>query len=327
MPEDYVYAVTRVHINEQNLLSQADLEQLISAPSANDAFRLLADKGWGGPEVPQNSADALVAAETDKTWGLIEELCGGVEQFDVLRLANDFHNLKAAIKLAYSASLGEEDGRYYLRGGTVELDKIKAAAASHDFGALPPDMAAAGKAAYEALAHTGNGQECDMAVDRACLLAIAKAGKAAKSQLLEKYAMLVVDSANIKAAVRCCLMGKSREFIERAVAPAGSLDTRALMDAAVSGSPDAIYALLEHTAYSGAVEALKTSMPAFERWCDNQMMALIRPQRTNYFSIEPLAAYILGRENEIRMVRLILSAKLNHLGDDALRERLRDTYV
>ena len=327
MAEEYIYAVTRVHIHEQNLLDKAFLEDLINAPGSAEAFRMLADKGWGAQDMPQNNADALVAAETDKTWALVEELCGNVEQFNVFRTGNDYHNLKAAIKLAYASHGEEKNMRYYLRGGNVEIDRIIHAAEHHDFSMLPPDMAAAGQEAYEALAHTGSGQECDMAVDRAALCAIWQAGKTAKSALLEEYAALTVDAANIKAAVRCCGMKKRRDFIGRAIAPAGTLDVEKLADAASTGSQGAIYDYLATTRYAEAVDELKKSVASFERWRDDRLMALIRPQRSMYSSIEPLAAYILGRENEIAMVRLILSAKTNHLGTDALRERLRNTYV
>ncbi len=135
-----------------------------------------------------------------------------------------------------------------------------------------------------------------------------------------------VDAANIKAAVRGAAMHKGRDFLENLLAPAGSLDCKDLLAAATDGVA-AVFAFLERGPYAAAVPLLKQSMAAFERWCDNQMIELIRPQRNNYFTIEPLAAFILGRENEIRMVRLILSAKINHLPDEALRERLRETYV
>lgn len=324
--EQYVYAVTRVHIAEQRLLSRQDMEQLLTAASPAEALRLLADKGWGGAETPADDIDALVAAETAKTWDLIEELAGEVEPFNVFRYANDFHNLKAAIKLAYTANDEKDQSHYFMPYGTVEIDRIRKAAAEHDFSKLPDAMAEAGRDAYEVLARTGNGQLCDMAIDRAALAAIDKAGRNASSEVLRRYAAITVDGANIKAAVRCGRMGKSREFIERALAPAGTLDAKRLGDAAAQG-PEAIYSYLFATPYAGAVEALKTSMAAFERWCDDEMIRMIRPQRTNYFGIEPLAAFILGRENEIRMVRLIVSAKVNHLSTDALRERLRETYV
>lgn len=324
--ELYTYAVTRVHINEQRLLSAQDMEQLIAAPTAAEAFRLLADKGWGDAELPANDADALVAFETRRTWDLISELMEDLSPFDVFRIESDYHNLKAAIKLAYSADDEAETGRYFLGFGTVPVETIVKAANEHDFTALPQGLADAGRAAYEALAHTGVGQACDMAIDRAALMAMDEAGKKAGSTLLKQYALLMVDMANIKSAVRSARMGKSIDFIRQAVAPAGTLDTDRLM-AAAAQSEQAVYDYLAVTDYDGAVAALKISMAAFERWCNNRLIALIKPQRTNNFTIEPLAAYILARQSEIAMVRLILSAKQNHLSDDALRERLRDTYV
>ncbi len=326
MAEEYIYAVTRVHMAEQNLLSAQDLEQMISLAKAEDVFRFLSDKGWGNAETPANDAEALLATETEKTWGLVQELAGEVEPFNVFRYTNDYHNLKAAIKLNYVSNDEKNKDHYFIPYGTVELDKIKKAAEEHDFLSLPESLAKAGAEAYEILAQTSNGQQCDMVLDRAALCDIAAAGKASGSEVLRRYTEITVDAANIKAAVRCCGMGKKRDFIERALAPVGSLDIRMLRDAAADKA-EAIYTYLETTPYAGAVEALKTSMAAFESWCEDEMIRMIRPQRTNYFGLEPLAAFILGRENEIRMARLILSAKINHLSSDALRERLREMYV
>lgn len=322
--EQHIYAVTRVHSNELNLLSRQDIEQLISARDAAEAFRMLHDKGWSQAG-PSCNAEAALEAETQKTWNLIEELTGDVQPFNVFRYGNDYHNLKAAVKLAYTGTEGDTEG-YFLPFGTVPVDVIVKAAKEHDFTELPPAMAQTGRKAYEALADTGSGQACDMVIDKAALAAIDEAGRQSDSELLRRYAQLRVDGANIKAAVRCCVMKKSPDFIDRAIAEAGTLDTGALKKAAAE-SMDAIYAYLKTTAYEGAVPALKTSMADFERWCDDELIELIRPQRFNYFGIEPLAAFLLGRQNEIGMVRLVLSAKMNDLSSEALRQRLREMYV
>jgi V/A-type H+-transporting ATPase subunit C len=90
---------------------------------------------------------------------------------------------------------------------------------------------------------------------------------------------------------------------------------------------EAIISFLEGTDYAGGAEALKESASAFERWCDNRMMETIRPQKYNAFSIGPIVAYVLARENEIKTVRIILSGKLNGLSDASIRERVREMYV
>ena len=324
--EEHIYAVTRAHIHERGLLGRHDIEQLISALDLQEVFNLLSDKGWGSPELPACSPDALVAYEYEKTWALIKELFDDLAPFDVFRVSDDFHNLKAAIKLNFSSSNDSGSSACFLKHGIIPVRQITAAAENHDFSSLPGNMAAAGQNAYLALVHTGNGQMCDIVIDKAALKAIYEEGKKSKSALLFRYAELLVDCADIKSALRCCLMKKNREFIENIISYAGSLDFDALVSAA-AGSPQAVYDFVKASPYSEAAEPLQQSLAAFERWRDNRIMELLKPQRNNYFGIEPLAAFILGRENEIRMVRLIFSAKLNNLNNEALRERLREMYV
>ncbi len=326
MQKEYIYAVTRIHTEERNLLDGQDMERLLSMQNASECYRLLADKGWGAPDIPQNDPDALFAREAEKTWELVREFAGDLTPFDVFRHERDFHNLKAAIKLVYSGLDRENAGRYFQRFGTVDAQLVLQAAQRHDFDELPPVMAEAGRGAYDVLIHTADGQACEMVLDRAALMALDAAGKSSDGELMRFYARQRVDTANIKAAVRGCRMGKDRGFLERAVAPAGSLDAEALIDAAAK-SFDEICAYLSETEYAGAIEALRDSLSAFERYCGNRLMERIRPQRYQYFTIEPLAAYILARETEIAMVRLILTAKINRLDEAVVRKRWRLLYV
>ncbi|MGI6174709.1 MAG: V-type ATPase subunit [Christensenellales bacterium] len=322
--ELYIYPVMRTHLQERSLLSQSDIDEMAASKNVAGVYQVLQEKGWSQAGV--QDAQALIAAQQKHTWAFVEEALGDLTPFDVFRYANDYHNLKAAIKMYYSGESEAYAGRYLIQNGTIDPAVIQKAVKEHDYSALPARMAQAGKEAYEVLAQTGNGQNCDMIMDRAALIAIHEAGENAESRLLKEYARITVDCANIKAAIRCCLMKKERGFIERAVAPCGTLDTSALVDAAAQ-SIETVYEFLKMSAYAEAIGHLKRSMAAFERWCDDRMIDMIRPQKNNFYTIEPLAAYILARENEIRMVKLILSAKINGLSTDALKERLREMYV
>ena len=50
-------------------------------------------------------------------------------------------------------------------------------------------------------------------------------------------------------------------------------------------------------------------------------------QKWNPFGIDPLVAYVLACENERKSVRVILSGKQNGLPEEAIRERIRETYA
>ena len=43
-------------------------------------------------------------------------------------------------------------------------------------------------------------------------------------------------------------------------------------------------------------------------------------------TLSPIVAYLLGVENEIKMVRLILTGKLNSLPQSVILERVREMY-
>lgn len=319
--KQYTYAVARIRSKEISMLNKQSLEQLLACKTYDECIRLLKDKGWGKADV--NTAEEMIKLEVDRMWDLMEELVEDVSVFDVFLYANDYHNLKAALKQTY-ARVDTPD--IYLVHGGLDLGVIVKAVNEHEFSALPEHMRLAAEEAYQVLFRTGDGQLCDMIIDKATLEAIYKKGKLSKNDVLMGYAELKVVAANLNIAIRGCRTLKGIEFYERAMVPCDSIDIQELIKAALD-SEGAIYEYIARTKYESGVEQLKISISNFERWCDNLIINHIKPQRFNPFTLSPLAAYILGKENEIKSIRILLSGKLNNLSENSIRERLRETYV
>ena len=319
---DYIYAVARIRAKELLCFGSPAMEQLMACKTYEECLRMLNEKGWGDGSAGQ-TPESLLDGERNKTWEQLRELVEDMSVFDVFLYANDYHNLKAAIKENYAPSHGAD---IYSSNGTIDPAVFRQAADEHDFSVLPAGMRDAAEEAMSVLRETGDGQLCDIIIDKAALNAILQAGKASGDPLLAFYAEHTVATANIKTAVRCQKTGKSLDFIRRALAECDTLDVSLLTQDSVE-SFDAIIAYLNTTEYSGAAEALTQSASAFERWCDNRLIEKIRPQKYETSTIGPLAAWLLARENEIKTVRILLSGKRNGLSDDAIRERLREMYV
>lgn len=317
----YTYAVARIRSKELSLLNNQVLEQLLASKSYEECLRLLQEKGWGNQET--KTAEEILKLENEKTWDLMEELVEDTSVFDVFLYSNDYHNLKAAIKQAY---VNTEIPNIYMSHGTIKPDVLYNSVKEHDFSSIPEHMREAAKEAYEVLFHTGDGQLCDIIIDKAALDAIYKKGKESGNEVLAGFSELKVAASDINIAIRGSKAGKGIEFFKRAFAKCDSLDISRLIDAALD-SEAGIYDYLLTTSYSDAVVAIKESLSVFERWCDNRIIEFIKPQRYNPFTLSPLAAYILGRESEMKSVRILLSGKLNDLSENLVRERLRETYV
>lgn len=319
--KQYTYAVARIRSKELTLLSKSDLEQLMNCKSEKDCLRLLADKGWG--KSGEDNAEQLLAVEREKTWELIRELVEDMSEFNTFLYNNDFHNLKAAIKQVYTNSNRKD---IYSSNGTIDAEFIYNSVKEHNFIVLPEYMRECAEEAYQVQLHTGDSQLCDVIIDKTALETVYRKGQSSDNELLAEYAELFVAAADINIAIRSCRTGKDRKFLERALAECASLDIPSLVAAALSGE-EAIYDYLYGTEYADAVQAIKEAPSAFECWCDNLIMKHIRPQKYNSFTLSPLAAYILARENEIKTVRILLSGKRNDISDNSIRERLREMYV
>lgn len=285
-------------------------------------LRFLIDHGWEGTDTPL-TGDAILAREKEKTWKTIQEMHVDMRIFDVLSYADQFHNLKAAIK---EVCAGRRGGKIYVESTAISGEELTQIIQERDYDALPMNMREAAKEATEALLRAGDGQLCDIIIDRTALDAIMAAGRNSKVKVIRAYAEATVAVANIRIAVRAAKTGKSRGFLKRALAPCDSLDVDLLAQAALSGT-NAVLEYLETCGYAEGAEAIRVSLSAFERWSDNYIIRTVQPQKYNAFSAGPLVAYVIARENEIKTVRMILICKQNGLPDAFIRERIREMYV
>ena len=322
MQQDYTYAVARVRYRENKLLSNADLNALLSAKDADAAIRLLRDKGWGDTGA-DNDPEALLRQESEKKWAFIKEIVPEKENFDFFLVPNDFHNLKVAIK-SVTRDIKPDDMLIY--DAVTDPMLIYESVAKREYQNLPDFLIEPAKEAMTVLLQTSDGQLCDIIIDRACMQYVYQLGKESDEEIIRQYCELFVAAADIKIAVRSARTGKRLDFILRAMAPCDTLDIERLAQAASLGFED-VLKYLETTSYSDAIPAIRVSMSAFEKWCDDRVTESMQPQKWEPFTIGPVVAYLIARENEIKAVRMILSAKLNGLSDEVIKERLRKMYV
>ena len=323
MSDNYIYAVARIRTLEMSLFNQSVIEQLAATKSYKEALQFLTEKGWGSQETDLSDGDAILNIETEKTWQVIREMVSDMSVFDVITLPDLFHNLKAAIK---TVAAGDTPAHIFYENAAISgqdmIDIIK----EKNYRALPEYMQECAQEAYDCLIHTGDGQMCDVIIDRATLNAIMEKGKQSGDELFAQYAEATVAVADIKIAVRSAKTAKSMVFMKRAMAPCDTINIDRLAKAALSGMDD-IMRYLSETVYASGVESLAEGSSAFERWCDNRIIETIRPQKYNSFTVGALAAYILARLYEIKTVRIILTGKQNGLPESFIRERIRETYV
>ena len=318
--KEYTYSVARVRAREASLLSRQDIEQLLTADGYESALRLIRDRGYRSRE--DADVEEITAAARRDMWDFLAELADA-SAIRILRIPADYHNIKASVKAVFSGIDGSD---LLLPDGTADADRIYDCVKRREYDDLDPRIAEVCEEALALLLRTQDGQACDIFVDNAMLAAIAETAARSNDAFIQRYAELLIDTANLKAAYRCAGAARSLPFIENALYDGGSLNIPAIRTAAAIG-PDALYEALASTQYSSCVEAMKAGPAAFEKWCGDAVMGFMDSARWESFSAAPIIAYFYAKSTEISAVRLILLGKRNHLEDNRIRERVPRTYV
>jgi V/A-type H+-transporting ATPase subunit C len=322
MEKEYTYGVARVRTLETGLLTDEAMTQLLSSKSFDEGMTFLQDRGWGS-RTTENELEEMMEEEKQKTMKVLQDIVDDDSEYSILTIQDEYHNLKAAIK---QACTGVNVAHVFIEGTKLVPDELMEKIREGKYESLPAEMQKVAKEATETLLRTGDGQLCDLIVDRATLQAIKKIGNQAENELIKKYADTQLTLANIKIAIRGVQAGKDEQFLEHAMVPCEGVSIDELKSASVGGV-ESIFSYLEGVGFGEGVKAFKTSPSVFECWCDNQIVELIRGEKYKSFGIGPIIAYAVARFNEIKTAKIILLGKQNGFEEEFIGERIRRMYA
>ena len=148
--------------------------------------------------------------------------------------------------------------------------------------------------------------------------------------IVKGYVTTLIDSANLRAAVRCVRMGKDAEFLRGALVAGGNVPVQRLVQAVFSG--EGIAAAFASTPFSdaaalGAAAIEGGTMTEFERECDNAVNRYMTGAHLKSFGPEQVVGYLTAEEGNTMAVRMVLTGLLAGIDPERLKERLRESYV
>lgn len=316
---DYAYSVAYVRAIENRLLTKTDIENLISAKSAQDALKILADKGYGS-EIAGNNFEKALDNAFLKCYEEISAVAPKDAGIEVVLYKNDFHNLKVVLK---GVLLGVRDyENYIITPSTIDYETLIKGVAGADFDDFPEMLKQTAKIAYDILGTTGDSQLSDTIIDKASMDYMLHKAKESKNEFLIGLMSLSNTLTDIKTAVRCALTQKDAVFADMAISSECSINRENLIKSIISGD-GAVIEFLSSSGYDKAAEALKISLAEYEKYADNEINDYMKNSKYITLGIEPLLAYIYAKQNEIQSIRIIIGAKQNGIDENKIRMRLR----
>ena len=323
---EYLFLSAYIRARENSLLGARRLEQMVDAADFDEAARVLTECGF--PDLSgagDRQLEEAFSARREQYLSEMEKLCPEKGIVTAFRLKYDYHNAKVLVK----GEGGPKDNARLLSGcGRVPAQVLSDAFYEDAWQDVPGDLAAAIRQARATLARTSNPQLADMDLDRAYFAQLLAETESLSSGFYAGYVRLSIDVANLRSAVRCVRGHMDEGVLRAALIDGGNVSTESVRR--VYGEPvTEVFRdrVLEKCAQLGQQAAEGAPLAAFERECDNVLTAYLTGAKRVSFGPETAVAYLASLEAEITAARMVLLGKRSGLSPEALRERLRDSYV
>lgn len=330
---DYTQAVATMRVYEKRLLDQIKIERMVEADSAEDVMKILQETEYSrsipSGTRPEDFEDVL-SSELTTVYADINNKIKDPAIIALLALRYDYQNLKTLLK---AEALGEEMELDLSDMGTISGQELKSEFETGSLKDAGVHFQAAADKARDEFSKTQDPQQMDFILDRAYYARISELLNDLKDvDMIQDYVRYQIDSYNLLALMRTRKQEKDPRFIHDVVVPGGQIEVREILDSA-SDAPEQIGARFFGRKVG---PALKRGVDEFlasgrlgelERQLENGLMDVVRPARTIVFGPEPLFGYVVAKERENKLLRIIFVSKLNNIPPDRIRERLRDIYV
>ena len=320
---DYLSISARIRAMENRLLTRERMDRIIDARDHAEAMKGLAECGY-----PDGSSleGVLTQARAD-TFRDMAAAAPDPQMVEIFQLKYDYHNAKVMLK---AKAVGAQAGRLMLSGGRYQPERLLESWGKEGLHDCAEPFAVAVAHAEEILEQTGDPQQADLVLDRACYQEMATLARALDSEFLQGFVSLSVDVANLRTAVRVHRMDRGPDFLRQVLLPGGTVAEQTIA-AARSDALAEVFRVgpLAKAAELGSELARPQGgqLTEFERMCDDAVTAYLATARRVPFGEQALIGYLYAKEAEITAVRTIFAGRAAGLDGQTIRSRLRETYV
>ncbi|MDD2665398.1 MAG: V-type ATP synthase subunit C [Methanocellales archaeon] len=326
----YAYSVGRVRALETKLLDGDKIEKMIEAEDAEAVLRILSETEYGDMIAEAKSAEEFeetLYRELKRKYAIAKRFYPDPELVDLFTLKYDFHNLKVLLKSKLSDQRAEMIDLGAIADVVPELMK-------EDLAEIPKKLPEGYARAIERVLNEFNISKDPQVIDAGLDVEMFNLmfEFASKSEFLLKLLQMHVDLANIKMLIRSKKLGKSKKFLGYALLERGSLPKDVLLKI-YDGTLDAMVSELCKSEYGEIIAAgaehykKEGSLLWFEKLFDDFITERVKKAKYITFGLEPLAGYIIAKENEVKLIRTILIGKLNEIPSEQIKKMVREGYV
>ncbi len=328
----YTFETAQVRALEMQMLSPAALLDMANAENFEAAVDLLASTEYALPSAGRNFAELedTLRLRRSAVRELFAELMIDKPIVELFKTRDDFANLRLAVR----RTLTEKPlGTDYSSDGNFPPEQFEQVFEEENYALFPDYMAEAVEQAVLAYYQNKDIRRIDYAIDRLQAEYNLKKARRLKSVFLLGLFRIQIDLTNIRTMLRLkftpSLTGAGfTESEQRNVLLKGGFIALERLKDGLDIGYEAVGPLFFVTPYHRVVETganylmSDKSFLRAEQQCTEHLTGFLKSTIQITAGPQPIIAFLLMKENEIRTVRLILTAKKNNLATQLILDRL-----
>lgn len=319
----YTFETAQVRALEMQMLTRTMLMDMANAESFKAAAGLLSAAEYALPREGKSFTEVenILRARRQVVRELFSDLMLDEPIVQLFRTRDDFANLRLAVRRTLT---DKQLGTDYSGDGNFPPELFESVFEQENYNLFPDYMSEAAEKAVLAYYKNKDIRQVDYAID-----GVQAEYNLKKAHQLERIFLLGlfrihVDLINIRTMLRL----KFTESEERNVFLKGGYIEPERLQHGLDLGYEVLGPLFFVTPYYRVVETgagYLTSNKSFlklEQQCEEHLMGFLKSTIQITAGPQPIIAYLLMKENEIRTVRLILTAKKNNLDTQLILDRL-----
>jgi V/A-type H+-transporting ATPase subunit C len=318
---NYAFETAQARALETHMISRATFVDMANAADFEEAAEFLRPTEYALPNGAISALDGILMARRSF---LREQFAGWMHNKRILALfkaRDDFANLRLAVRRAMTK---KPIGGDYSSDGNFPPEQLAEVFENEKYEMLPRYMAEAAERAVVMYYGDKDIRSIDYAIDAAQAEHELTEAHKLKNEFLLGLFRIKTDLANIRTMMRL----RFRQAEQRNVFLPGGYVERDKLLRGLEAAGDGLAAVFFATPYfeivqaGAAYAASEKSFLKIEQQCDDYLAGFLHTTISVAVGPQPVMAYFLAKEREIRTVRLVLTARKNQLSPKLILDRI-----
>ncbi len=338
----FAQSVAWIRVLETKLLSENELERMVLARDAKDAYKILNETEYsthiGDIDKVEDFQEVINAGLKDSK-STVEKIVPYKHIFNILWFRYDFHNMKVLLKAKNGGKTYEEVANYTYNFGAVELGRLKKYILEADdlgFGlglSIENEkyMKESIKLAQAEFDKNEDPQLIDVILDKRFCEIINTISEESGNAFLEEFTDKYIDLKNIELFIRLKIQNREEGLLEKGFILGGTLEKYRFADAFRKDVSD-FAENLKHTNYASIIkDAVKgyeddKSFVKLDKLSYDHLNNYIQSAKRIALGPEPIFAYFWAKKNNAQVIRSVMVGKLNEVQPEDIRKMIRNLY-